>query len=271
MGAIHRWADLTGPELANVAARDPVAVWPLAAVEQHGAHLPLGTDTIIGEGLLAAACEALRETPFPDARDLLVLPTLAPAASLEHSAYPGTLSLTAEQVIATLESVGADLARAGVRRLVLFNSHGGNKAIMDVAALKLRAAHAMLVVKASYFRFAPAAEALPAAELAHGVHGGALETALMAHLAPEQIRAAHVADARPLGHELADAGCAIAPEGEAAFAWMAQDLHPRGVAGDATLADAERGAALCAHIAARTATVLRDAAAFDLSRLRPTP
>ena len=267
MGAIHRWADLTGPELADVAAGDPVAVWPLAAVEQHGAHLPLGTDTIIGEGLLAAACDTLRETPLPDARDLLILPTLAPAASLEHSAYPGTLSLAAEQVIATLESVGADLARAGIRRLVLFNSHGGNKAAIDMAALQLRHDHGLLVVKASYFRFAPPADTLAASELAHGLHGGALETAMMLHLAPARVRRDALADFPSYGAERAAAGATLGPEGDAGFAWRAEDLNPQGVTGNAASATAEQGERLVETFGQRLAQIWHETATFDLSRL----
>jgi len=160
---IARWQDLSRDELGETLGEDSVSLLPLAAIEQHGAHLPLSTDLDIGEGLLAAAYRQLPKD-FP----LLVLPPMAVGASQEHAGFPGTLSLPPEVAIAVIEAHGDSLARAGVRRLVLFNSHGGNKAVADIAALKLRQRWGMLVVKANYFRFAPPAETLPADELRHG-------------------------------------------------------------------------------------------------------
>jgi len=263
-----RWADLTGPELQALGARDALAILPVAAIEQHGPHLPLSTDVDIGEGLLAAALSARQHTVTAQSQPVLTLPTLAIGSSLEHTGFAGTLSLPPEAAIAQIEAIGAGVARAGIRRLLLFNSHGGNKATLDIAALKLRAAHGLLVVKANYFRFPPsAAETLPTEELTHGLHGGALETSLMLHLAPEKVRRDALASFEPLGQRRADAGATVLPEGEAAFAWLAQDLHPQGVAGDARLASAERGATLCAHYAARLAQIIDETLDFDLNTL----
>lgn len=260
------WSDLTGPELQALAARDPLAILPVAAIEQHGPHLPLSTDVDIGEGLLAAALRP-RETADQQRAPMLILPTLVVGSSMEHGAYAGTLSLSPEAAIAQIEAIGAGVAGAGIGRLLLFNSHGGNKATLDIAALKLRAAHGLLVVKANYFRFAPPADALPAQELAHGLHGGALETSLMLHLAPGKVRRDAIATFEPLGQRMADAGASVLPEGDAAFAWLAQDLHPQGVAGDTHLASAERGAALCDHFAIRLTAIIDETLAFDLQTL----
>lgn len=262
-----RWADLTGPELRVLAARDALAILPVAAIEQHGPHLPLSTDVDIGEGLLAAALSARQHTVTAQSQPVLTLPTLAIGSSLEHTGFAGTLSLPPEAAIAQIEAIGAGVARAGIRRLLLFNSHGGNKATLDIAALKLRAVHGLLVVKANYFRFPPSAETLPTEELTHGLHGGALETSLMLHLAFEKVRRDALASFEPLGQRRADAGATVLPEGEAAFAWLAQDLHPQGVAGDARLASAERGATLCAHYAARLAQIIDETLDFDLNTL----
>lgn len=249
----ERWQDLTSVELGEALGADSVAVLLLAAIEQHGAHLPLSTDLDIGEGLLAAAVATLPED-FP----LLALPPMAVAASSEHAGFPGTLSLPPEVAIAVIEAYGDSLARAGVRRLVLFNSHGGNKAIADVAALKLRQRWGMLVVKANYFRFAPPAQALPVDELRHGLHGGALETAMMLHLAPHKVRREHLGHPPSRGETMARRGLTLGPEGEAAFAWLAEDLHPGGVAGDARLAKAELGEHLIRHYGATLATILSE-------------
>lgn len=255
----ERWQDLTSVELGKTIDADSVAVLPLAAIEQHGAHLPLSTDLDIGEGLLAAAVAALPED-FP----LLELPPLAVGASSEHAGFPGTLSLPPEVAIAVIESYGDSLARAGIRRLVLLNSHGGNKAVADIAALKLRERWGMLVVKANYFRFAAPAQALPVDELRHGLHGGALETAMMLHLAPHKVRREHLGHPPSRGEAMARQGLTLGPEGEAAFAWLAEDLHPDGVVGNARLANTELGERLVNHYGATLATVISETRAMNI-------
>lgn len=255
------WQDQTPQGIAALAARDAVAVLPLAAIEQHGEHLPLSTDLDIAIGLIDAALVRLR----PDL-PVVVLPALSVGLSLEHGQFGGTLSLSPETALATLVELGDCVARAGLRRLVLVNSHGGNKALVDLAALKLRAERQMLVVRANYFRFAPPSGVLPPDELRHGLHGGAIETAMMMHLMPHKVRMDSLGDVRSLGHEMAARGACLGPEGEAGFAWMAQDLHPSGVAGNALLASEELGQRLVGHYAAILAGLIGEAHAFDVSR-----
>lgn len=267
--AFPRWQDLTSRELAAL-PKESVAVMVLGAIEQHGAHLPLSTDLDIGEGLLTAALEVL-PAGFP----LVQLPPMAVGASDEHLSFPGTLSLSPELAIATLEAHGDAVARAGFRRLVWLNSHGGNKAVMDLAALRLRRRHGLLVVKAHYTRM-PLPEGLPEAtlpaeELRHGLHGGALETALMRHLAPEKVRLDHLASPISRGQAMADEGQLLGPEGEAAFAWLAEDLHPKGVVGNAGLGTAELGKRLVTHYARRIARVLIETRAMRLERISGGP
>lgn len=264
------WQDLTPGDVAALAARDAVAVLPLGAIEQHGEHLPLSTDLDIAVGLTRAAVARL-----PDELPACVLPPLAIGLSLEHGRFAGTLSLSPGTAQAVLVELGESVARAGLRRLVVINAHGGNKAVLDLAALRLRAAHEMLVVKANYFRFAPPPDCLPADELRHGLHGGALETAMMLHLAGERVRPAVIDGDKAtdrgdagLGPALAAEGWAFGPEGEAAFAWLAGDLRADGIAGNPRLATAALGQRLVAHYADRLAAVITDAHRFDLARLR---
>lgn len=263
------WQNRTPRDIARIAADGGVALLPLAAVEQHGEHLPLSTDLDIANGLVEAALPRVR-AGVP----VCILPPLAVGLSLEHTGFAGTLSLSVETALAVLCELGDSVARAGFRRLVLFNTHGGNKALVDLAALKLRAAHAMLVVRANYFRFAPppglhAADGF-ADELRHGLHGGAIETSMMLHLAPHKVRHAALDDFRSLGRSMATEGHLLGPEGEAGFGWMAQDLHPCGAAGNARLASAELGRTLVDHFAAQLARVIEDAHDFDLARLKPS-
>ena len=259
------WQSLTGPEAQRIAERDPVLVLPLAAVEQHGPHLPLSTDVDVGRGLLARAVTRL-PADFP----VRVLPLLPIGASTEH-AHPGlagTLHVESGDLARVIARIGAALAGYGVRRLVLSNSHGGNRAAMETAGLRLRREHGLLVVKASYPSFdRPPDVDLPETEWRHGLHGGAVETAMMLHLHPERVRTEHVARFAPLGEELEAAGSRILPEGPAAFAWLAGDLHPAGAAGDAGLATAEMGRRLVEHYGDALAAVIRDARAFPLERL----
>ena len=260
---IRYWQTLTTTEAAAVVARDPVVILPLAAIEQHGPHLPLSTDLDIGLGLLREAFLQL-----PDDLPAWVLPPQTTGASREHLPFTGTLSLDLELVIELVRQHGTSLAASGVRRLVLFNSHGGNLPAMDAAALRLRDEHGILVVKASYFAFSrPADTALPESEWRHGLHGGAVETAMMLHLCPDLVRTDAIQRFRSLGQDLDDHLRRLGPEGEAAFAWLARDLNPHGVTGDARLADAQSGQRLVAHYGRVLADVIQDARAFPLDRL----
>ncbi|MWJ27088.1 creatininase family protein [Halomonas sp. ZH2S] len=256
------WHDLSGPGLATCAERDPVAVLVLGAIEQHGAHLPLSTDLDIGLGLQEAMLQALASrhaTP-----DVLCLPALAVGASDEHISFSGTLSLPAPLVIATLEAYGDSLARAGIKRLMLLNSHGGNKAVMDIAALTLRRRHAMWVAKTTYTRLSPPVDLLPTNEWRHGLHGGAVETAMMLHLAPEKVAMQHAGNFAFSGESGAAQGGRLGLEGQASLAWLAEDLTPKGLAGNATLASAELGRRLVEHYAAALADVVVELASMRL-------
>lgn len=257
------WAEYTTRSLPTGDDQATVALLPLGAVEQHGPHLPLSTDTCIAEGLSRAAL-----AQCDDALPVLRLPTLALGQGIEHADYAGTLALKPSTLEALLYDLGASVAAAGVRRLVMFTAHGGNLAGMETAALRLRQRFGLLVIKACYFDFPPPADAISAREAQEGLHGGALETALMQHFAPDQV------DARAIGHApsvMFDALAGfewIGAEGRPArFAWLAGDLNPAGVCGDARSADAALGARLADHYAASLAAILAEAARFPLHRL----
>ena len=257
------WADQTATDLTGVAHRDPVVVLPMGAIEQHGPHLPLSTDVDIGWGLLEAAFLRL-DASFPAYH----LPMQAIGASDEHADVGGTLTLEGHTAVETIVAMGRAVARAGIRRLVVSNSHGGNRPVIDLAALRLRREEGLLVVKAHWFRFPrPTGESVPASEWEHGLHGGAVETAMMLHLRPDAVRAEAIGSFPSLGQELGPALEIVRPEGVAPFAWMARDLNANGVVGDATLADAALGARLVDHYGGVLAQVIRDARAFPLERL----
>jgi creatinine amidohydrolase/Fe(II)-dependent formamide hydrolase-like protein len=129
----------------------------------------------------------------------LFLPPQVVGLSTEHLAYPGTLSLSPATVIALWTEIGACVARAGVKKLLLLNGHGGNVAVMDIVARELRQHHGLLVYSSSWFSLPqpPEVQALfSAEEQRFGIHGGAVETSMMLHLAPATVRMEHAAQWR---------------------------------------------------------------------------
>jgi len=261
--SIRHWQSLTTVEVRRAVERDPVVVLPLAAIEQHGPHLPLSTDLDIGMGWLAAAFDRLPED-FP----AWALPPQAVGASLEHQAFPGTVSLEPAVLAGVIHAYGVALAACGVRRLVVANSHGGNRRVLDEAGLRLRHERGLLVVKVNYFEIPPPDDVdLPASEWRHGLHGGAVETAMMLHLRPDLVRTEEMQDARSLGQELEGLMQQLTPEGPVSFSWLAGDLHRSGVAGNARLADVTKGRRLVAYYGEALAGAIQDARAFPLERL----
>lgn len=245
----RNWGELTTTDFGELVNADAVAVMVLGAMEQHGPHLPLATDSLIGEGLLDEAIARL-DDEFP----LLVLPSMHMTASPEHLGFPGTLSLSPEQARAHLIAVGQGVARTGLQRLVLVNAHGGNIGWMDGAALELRRRLGMLVVKASYMRFSAPADVLGAGELRDGLHGGLAETAMLRHLAPDRVRM----DRAERFEALHPHNASLPPQGDAPWAWLAEDLNESGVVGDASAATPEIGRRLVDHYASRLAGILGD-------------
>ena len=257
------WEDLTTTDLDDLDPEAVIALLPVGAIEQHGPHLPLSTDAAINRGIVARTLDRL-----PEDLTLLVLPALPVGDSEEHTDFPGTLSVPAELLIQLWVEIGACVARAGLRKLVIFNSHGGQTQIVDIVAQRLRMDLGLLVVRASYFHFGTPDGIFGAEELAHGIHGGAVETSMMLELHPELVRRDKAADFRPLSCDMERDYEILRPEGAAGFAWASQDLHPSGAAGDATQADAAKGAQLLDHAAERLTAVLRDLRRAPLGLLR---
>ena len=263
MSTIRYWHSLTSPETSHLAKQNPVAILPIAAIEQHGPHLPLSTDLDIGLGLLANAFGHLPKT-FP----AWSLPPQCVGASQEHMQFSGTLHLAPDCLSRTIQSYGLALAQSGVRRLLISNSHGGNRSALNAAALSLRIEQKQLVVTFNYADVAPPDTlSLPHKEFQHGLHGGAIETAMMQHLHPDRIRTKHIRRFDSLAEELHERGSTVEPEGATSFAWLAKDLNPFGAVGDATLATAAMGQTLVDHYGSILARVIRDVQTFPLDRL----
>ncbi len=260
---IRYWHALTTSEIETIADLDPVVVLPVAAIEQHGPHLPLSTDLDIGLGILGDAFGRL-PADFP----AWVLPPITVGASLEHERFPGTVTVDPELLTGLVDAHAAAIARIGARRLVLSNSHGGNRHVLETAALRIRATHGLLVVKSHYFLFPPPPDALPDDEVRHGLHGGTVETAMMLYLRPDAVRQSETTRSPSLGEELEASLRQVGPARDAAsFAWLADDLNLTGVTGNAGLADPQLGQRLVEHYGELLSDVIRDAKDFPLERL----
>jgi creatinine amidohydrolase len=243
-----------------------IAVLPVAAVEQHGPHLPVGVDTYIAQAYLARVRALL-----PQESSVLILPVQAVGTSDEHRAYPGTLTLSPETALRAFIEIGEGVHRAGVKKLVIINSHGGNITLIDLAARQLRVRHSMLAVHSSWGRFGYPEGLFTAAERTHGIHGGDIETSIMLAALPDLVRRDKIAAFRPVTYAMERHNAYLRADFPAGFGWMTQDLHASGAIGDATLATAEKGAAVLEHGARAFLALLADVERFDLANLASGP
>ena len=257
------WADIAA---AGEAVRRWIAVLPLAAVEQHGPHLPLGVDAYIAEAYLARVRKIL-----PEALPATFLPVQRVGVSAEHLGYPGTLTLSAATAIKAWTEIGESLTRAGLRKLLLVTSHGGNVAAIELVARDLRTRLSMLAVTVGWQRFGYPEGTFSGEERRHGIHGGDIETSLMLAAMPDAVRTEKAAQATPATVAMAREFKWLGAYRPAGFAWMTQDLNATGAVGDATQASTAKGEAALAHGAQAFVELLREMDRFDLSRLREGP
>jgi creatinine amidohydrolase len=262
----HDWTDIRWPEISAADAARWIAVLPLAATEQHGPHLPFETDVMIGEAYLARVRELL-----PSDIPATFLPMERIGISTEHIHYPGTLTLPTDVALRNWTEIGASVARAGLRKLVMVTSHGGNSAAMSLVAQDLRAHHGLLAVTTSWLRFGVPPGLFSTEELRHGVHGGAVETSIMLARYPQHVRQDAIADFRPNSIAMEKQYRWLSAHRPVPFAWQAQDLHASGATGDATLASAEKGERLLDHGARAFCELLADVDKFDPARLAAGP
>jgi len=260
------WTAIRWPEIAPTEAARWIAVLPLAATEQHGPHLPVGTDVMIAEAYLARVRELLPETV-----PATFLPLQPVGISTEHIDFPGTLTLSSEEALKSWMALGESVARAGVRKLVMVTSHGGNSAAMTLVAQDLRAQCGLLAVTTSWSRFGAPDGLFSAEELRHGIHGGAVETSIMLARYAQHVRVEAIADFRSSSIAMEKQFRWLSTQRPAPFAWQAQDLHPSGAVGDATQASAEKGERLLDHGARAFCELLGEVDNFDVKRFFGKP
>jgi creatinine amidohydrolase len=253
------WAQYRAPEFTAIDPMRTIAILPTAAIEQHGPHLPVGTDTMIAEGMLAELRRAC-----PDDLDIRILPVQAVGKSNEHLFAAGTLTLSAESALRVWTEIGLSVARAGVRKIVLVNSHGGNLDLISILSRELRVRAGMLAVKCQWSGFGAPEGMYPLNELRFGIHGGDMETSLMLAFRPETVDMAAARDFRSSAE-----AATIPPTGPLSYGWIARDLNPAGTVGNAGIGTAEKGRATAKHQVSGFVALLREVARMSLDGFDP--
>ncbi|WP_137131684.1 creatininase family protein [Rhizobium sp. FY34] len=256
------WNELNTLDFAGLSADSTIAILPLASTEQHGPHLPVATDVAIAHGMLT---ELKRQRP--DDLGILVLPTQEIGKANEHIHGPGTLSFGAELLIPMWTAIGGKVAEAGVKKLVMVNSHGGNLDIMNIVAREMRVRFNMAVVATQWGRFGHPDGLISAREQAFGIHGGEVETSLMLHFRPELVRMDKAQNFISRAEEMKQHSRFLQPLPPHTLAWIAHDLNPHGVVGDASAGTAEKGGVICRHQVSGFIELLRDLERYPLSNL----
>ncbi|MEM9777252.1 MAG: creatininase family protein [Chloroflexota bacterium] len=229
-------AHMTSPVVAALDKQDGVVILPIGAVEQHGPHLPLITDTMIATHALDATLAQL-----PDDLKVWALPPQSYGKSNEHINFAGTITLSAETLIAVLHDIAASVARAGFRRLAFLNGHGGNMALLNMIARDIRIATGMMVFCIHGIQYGTPSFEMSEKEWTYGLHSGETETSLILAMAPELVQMELAPTSYP---DFPETDTGLFFTGNASAAWLADDWSDTGVFGDATLGSAEKGEAL---------------------------
>ena len=263
------WADLTSRHFSQLASSDvinqTVAILPVAAIEQHGPHLPVSVDTTLVNGVIEAALQHL-----PADLPVLFMPTQQVGKSNEHIRYPGTLTLSAQTLISVWMELGACVARTGIKKLVLFNSHGGQVSVMDIVARDLRTAHDLMVFSSNWYTLPLGDEVMnlfTPAEHRFGIHAGDMETSMMLALREKYVDMAHAQHFHTQAEERAKKYPILGNGMSAKLGWQMQDYNPYGAAGDASIATSAKGHAVINAAGLQLARLLQEVSSLPLSTI----
>jgi creatinine amidohydrolase len=256
----RRLAWRTSPEVGAIAASGALVVQPIASVEQHGPHLPCYTDSLLAEGIVA---RAMALTPVEV--NVWTLPVVSYGKSNEHLGFPGTISLSAETLIAVCRDIGRSIARSGFRKLAYVNAHGGQPHLLEMVARDIREETGLMVFPLFPYRVGlPDGSVSSPEEAELGIHAGEIETSMVLALAPEAVRTDRFEPGSSRVRDLYGSLRYLSLEGALPTAWLTKDLAPNGVIGDPTAASAERGELALAHLARELAGVFAEICAFEL-------
>jgi len=249
----------------DFAAVDPdswIALVPVGATEQHGPHLPVSVDCTLNSGVIETALKMMPADVL-----VTVLPLLPIGKSNEHINFSGTLAVSAETLIRLWTEVGESVHRAGFRKIIYFNSHGGQSQIVDVVVRDLRVSLGMIAISASWWGLGMRDGLFSDQEIKYGIHAGEIETSMMLHVRPELVRQDLAQDFKSRGADFEADFAVLRSEGGIGMGWTSEDLNASGAMGNAAAADVARGKILVEDAAARLIALLRDITQFPLSRI----
>lgn len=256
------WATMTSREFSEFDTEHAIAVLPVAAIEQHGPHLPVSVDTTVINGIIARAIETL-----PDSLPVTFLPTQALGKSNEHTEYPGTLTLSADTLIRMWMEIGESVARTGIRKLLILNNHGGQTQAMEIVARDLRIKYKMLIVTANAWQIGIPEGLIDQHELIHGIHAGETETSQMLHLMPAHVHMEKAKNFISNSQQILQQFPLISLR----FGWQTQDLNEQGACGNAANATAEKGMDLIEFAARKLNDLLQEIDRFPIDIIKDGP
>lgn len=249
---------LTTEEVKELRKDDALIILPIGAIEQHGPHLPIYTDTLIGEGLLNQAFELLDEN-----ENIWILPPLPYGKSTEHAGMPGTMTLSASTLQSVVMDISKSVHESGFKRLLLFNTHGGNHDLLNMISREIRIETGMMV-----FRLNPGSSKtnslITEQEQKYGIHGGDVETSMVLHyknnwVHPEKCPTEFISLPENTKH--------LYLKGTSYFAWVINDISTSGVAGDAKKATLEKGIEINRFVSESLAEALKEMCRFDIDEI----
>lgn len=261
------WQDMTKDQLAAAANRDAVIVLTVGATEQHGAHLPVGTDSMSAQHIAEAAATLANEA----GTEVILAPPVWWGYSRDHIGFPGTLTLSHRTLSALMVELGASIVTNGFSRILFLNGHGSNDRLLYYVLRDVQDAAAAPCALAAVTYWKLAVDVLGAerdSTVGGMAHGCELETSLMLHSHPQLVHMDRAVDERAMEYsphrrqELLSSGPVMAPD-------RFRDLTRSGVVGDPSLATAEKGSRWAAAIAARAADLIQDLSRWPLSAQEP--
>ncbi len=250
---------LTSKQVGELPKEDALVILPIGAVEQHGAHLPILTDTLIGEATLTRALEKI-DSQVP----VWLLPPVPYGKSNEHIGLPGTISLSASTLQGVILDIAHSLQAGGFKKLLLFNTHGGNIDLLNVVSREIRVQYGMTVFSLMPGSLANIEDLIAPDELEFGIHGGDYETSIVKAIKPGWVQDEFAVREIPdmSGSEF------LTLEGKIRFAWRMADISSSGICGDATKATAEKGSTIQERVTDVLAKALVELCVFDVSAVR---
>ncbi|MFB5677550.1 creatininase family protein [Paenibacillus terreus] len=249
---------LTSKQIKEMPKDKALVILPVGAVEQHGPHLPVYTDTLIGEATLTQTLEHVSPN-----KEIWLLPPVSYGKSNEHIGLPGTISLSANTLLAIMLDIAESLQASGFRKLLLFNTHGGNMDLLNTASREIRIRTGMMVFYLSPGSLKVAEDLISPEELEYGIHGGDYETSVVMSIKPDWVQneflAKELPDMSPYRF--------LTLEGKIRFGWKMADISATGIAGDATLATPGKGRTIQDRIAAILSEALEELCDFEITDL----